>query len=82
MDWRLSARCRVEGTDPELFFPVSEVGPGARQTAEAKTVCASCAVTSECLSYALGVGIEFGIFGGMTPDERRNTVRSDWALAA
>lgn len=86
MDWRVNAQCRVEGTDPEVFFPVSDLGPGARQAAQAKAVCARCGVRSECLTDAVDSGLEFGVFGGLTENERRNLSRTgtthDWALAA
>ncbi|PRX45914.1 transcription factor WhiB [Prauserella shujinwangii] len=72
-DWRDYAACRDE--DPELFFPVSELGPGARQTAEAKSVCARCPVRAECLDYAIDEGLDFGIFGGTTERERRELLR-------
>ncbi|MCF6425823.1 WhiB family transcriptional regulator [Amycolatopsis tucumanensis] len=74
MDWRTRAACRDE--DPELFFPVSEMGPGARQVARAKAVCASCPVRAECLAYALDSGLDNGIFGGTTEQERRSLIRS------
>lgn len=73
VDWRHRAACREE--DPELFFPLSEMGPGARQAAEAKAVCARCPVRAECLDYALENGLDHGIFGGLTEEERRR-VRS------
>ncbi|WP_170837347.1 WhiB family transcriptional regulator [Actinopolyspora xinjiangensis] len=72
-DWQHRASCRDE--DPELFFPVSEVGPGAQQVQQAKTICAKCPVSSECLAYAQRNGLDFGIFGGMTPEERRRSGR-------
>jgi WhiB family transcriptional regulator, redox-sensing transcriptional regulator len=68
-DWRHRAACRDE--DPELFFPVSEAGPGARQTEQAKAVCAGCPVRARCLEYALDNGLDYGIFGGTTETERR-----------
>lgn len=68
-DWRDRAACRDE--DPELFFPVSDVGPGARQATEAKAVCGRCPVRRECLDYALDNGLDYGIFGGTTERERR-----------
>lgn len=74
IDWPARAACRDE--DPELFFPVSEMGPGARQVARAKAVCASCPVRTECLAYALDAGLDNGIFGGMTEQERRSLIRS------
>lgn len=73
-DWRHRAACRDE--DPELFFPVSDVGPGARQATQAKAVCARCPVQSECLNYALDNGLHHGIFGGTTERERRNLART------
>lgn len=72
-DWRHRAACRDE--DPELFFPISEIGPSARQTAEAKAVCARCPAREPCLRYALDNGLDHGIFGGTTERERRDLVR-------
>ena len=72
--WTAQAACQDE--DPELFFPISEVGPGARQIERAKAVCARCPVRSECLGYALDSGLDHGVFGGTTAAERRNLVRT------
>jgi WhiB family redox-sensing transcriptional regulator len=72
-DWRDQAACRDE--DPELFFPVSELGPGARQVAEAKAVCGRCPVQAQCLRYALDAKLGHGVFGGTTEQERRQLVR-------
>lgn len=72
-DWRHRAACQDE--DPELFFPVSDLGPGARQAQEAKAVCARCPVRARCLEYALDNGLDFGIFGGATEHERRELTR-------
>lgn len=72
-DWRHRAACRDE--DPELFFPVSDMGPGAKQAENAKSVCARCPVRSECLAYALRNGLDYGVFGGTTERERRALTR-------
>ncbi|WP_158883151.1 WhiB family transcriptional regulator [Amycolatopsis anabasis] len=73
-DWRHRAACQDE--DPELFFPVSDIGPGARQVAEAKAVCARCPVRAQCLNYALDNALDHGIFGGTTERERRKLSRA------
>lgn len=65
--WLWFARCR--DLDPELFFPASEVGPGAAQVLEAKAECALCPVQEDCLARFMGE--EFGVFGGMSADERK-----------
>lgn len=72
-DWQHRAACRDE--DPELFFPISDVGPGAQQTAQAKAICARCPVRTECLNYALENRLDYGIFGGTTETERRELAR-------
>ncbi|MGW4485436.1 WhiB family transcriptional regulator [Amycolatopsis sp. NPDC004368] len=72
--WLSRAACMDE--DPELFFPISDVGPGARQVEQAKAVCARCPVREACLSYALDNGLDNGIFGGTTELERRKLVRT------
>ncbi|WP_034268158.1 WhiB family transcriptional regulator [Haloechinothrix halophila] len=73
MDWRHRAACRDE--DPEVFFPVTDMGPGAKQVDEAKSVCARCPVREQCLRFALDNGLNYGIFGGMTEQERADLVR-------
>lgn len=69
MDWRHRALCRDE--DPELFFPIGTTGPAERQTDTAKAVCRRCAVTTDCLQWAMETGQDAGIWGGLTEDERR-----------
>jgi WhiB family redox-sensing transcriptional regulator len=51
-----------------LFFPLA---PSADQERRAKAVCAGCPVVMECRVYALRVGEREGIWGGLTPKERR-----------
>ena len=72
-DWRERAACPDE--DPELFFPLSDKGPAARQADEAKAFCARCRVRVRCLEYALDNGVDHGIFGGLTETERRGLRR-------
>lgn len=62
--WRDAAACR--GMDPALFFP--ERGT---PTADAKAVCRTCRVRSECLADALDARERFGIWGGYSERERR-----------
>lgn len=62
--WQVDALCAQ--TDPEAFFP--EKGGSTR---DAKKVCASCTVRSECLEYALSNDERFGIWGGLSERERR-----------
>lgn len=64
LDWHERALCAQ--TDPEAFFP--EKGGSTR---EAKRVCLSCDVRSDCLEYALMHDERFGIWGGLSERERR-----------
>lgn len=73
-DWRAEAAC-IE-VDPELFFPVSVRGYGARQVQEAKGVCAGCLVIGDCLKWALeSTPMPDGIWGGTTEEERARMPR-------
>ncbi len=69
LGWQDRALCAQ--TDPEAFFP--EKGGSTR---EAKQVCLSCEVRSECLEYALANDERFGIWGGLSERERRKLKRS------
>ncbi|WP_370424318.1 WhiB family transcriptional regulator (plasmid) [Streptomyces sp. QH1-20] len=73
MDWRHNAVCREE--DPDLFFPVGNTGPALLQIEEAKAVCRRCPVMKQCLQWALGSGQDFGVWGGLSEDERRSLKR-------
>jgi len=71
-EWQRIAACK--GPKAELFFPPTvperkEERMGRER--DAKAICASCAVLSDCLSYALRIGEAHGIWGGTTELERR-----------
>jgi WhiB family transcriptional regulator, redox-sensing transcriptional regulator len=68
-DWWQSAACRT--VDPEMFFPVSTLGPGRDDIARAKAVCAACRVRRQCLQFALATHQAHGVWGGTTEEERR-----------
>jgi hypothetical protein len=55
--------------DFDLFF-----GEYASRIDAAKAICATCPVASKCLQFALDDNIEFGIYGGYTPSERKALV--------
>lgn len=65
------AACRDD--DPELFFVAGDEDARANkaQVTEAKKVCATCRVRSACLDWAIESGQDVGIWGGLTPRERR-----------
>ena len=74
-DWQLLAACR--GVDSSLFFhPEGERG-AARSAREnsAKEVCMRCPVRAECAAHALAVREPYGVWGGLTEDEREEQAR-------
>ena len=68
LDWQQRALCAQ--TDPDGFFP--EKGGSTR---EAKRTCMSCEVKAECLTYALENDERFGVWGGLSENERRRLKR-------
>jgi WhiB family redox-sensing transcriptional regulator len=69
VSWYHYAAC--QGKDPELFFPIGTTGPASLQLGEAKRVCAGCPVQSLCLEWAMLARIDYGVWGGLSEDERR-----------
>ena len=67
-DWRSAAAC--QSCDPELFFPVSSSGPAVEQIARAKEICERCPVRRQCLAFALRTRQIYGLWGGLTEQER------------
>ncbi|WP_405010990.1 WhiB family transcriptional regulator [Kitasatospora sp. NBC_01539] len=82
-----------QGMDPDLFYaepdpddPDADPAASGFATRRAKAVCAGCPVREMCLALALRRGEPFGVFGGLTADERRllkrratDTARKDGA---
>lgn len=69
-DWQMEGACR--GEDPNAFFhPEGERGPArAAREAAAKAICARCPVKRECAEHALAVREPYGVWGGLSEDER------------
>lgn len=55
----------------ELFFEDHK----SSTVRKAKTICADCEVLEDCKEYALKHA-EFGVWGGMTANERRRVLRA------
>ena len=66
-EWQDQAACRQ--IPVELFFP-----PAEQEADEAKALCAICEVRQPCLEFAIAAGERFGVWGGLTPQERRSLV--------
>ena len=72
--------CATE--DPDLFFPDHDerTAAFANQAEQAKQICFRCPIMSTCADYSLQYE-EYGVWGGMTPSERRKE-RKDQGLDA
>jgi WhiB family redox-sensing transcriptional regulator len=72
-DWAREAACTSH--DPELFFPIGGSRPALLQIEQAQRICSTCPVRTSCLEWALGIGVEFGVWGGMSEEDRRAVAR-------
>lgn len=75
-DWQIDAACR--GLNPSTFFhPENERGRSKRQRdARAKAVCARCRVRQTCLDWAMSVREPYGVWGGLSSDERADLLEA------
>ncbi|MER5733418.1 WhiB family transcriptional regulator [Streptomyces sp. NPDC002138] len=70
-EWQTEAACRDLGPN-RFFHPAGERGEDREERDEAaKRVCAVCPVRRACLEHALNTHEAFGVWGGLTEDERR-----------
>lgn len=69
-EWQFEGHCRR--VSPEVFFhPEGERGNQRRSRDDrAKAVCDSCPVLRRCREHALASREPYGVWGGMTEDER------------
>jgi WhiB family redox-sensing transcriptional regulator len=81
-DWQLDAACR--DLDSSVFFhPEGERGSArARRQEQAKAVCATCPVLRQCAEHALRVREPYGVWGGMTEEERAEMYTTGRTLRA
>jgi len=77
VEWQLRAACR--GPQAIVFFPPTH--PERRDEKRfredsAKAICVGCSVRDDCLSHALSIREQHGIWGGLSEAERRelNTI--------
>jgi WhiB family redox-sensing transcriptional regulator len=80
-NWQQDAACR--GTDGSWFFPPERERESARnkRLARAKAVCMQCPVMADCRAYALQVGEPFGVWGGLSEEERPPSIDRDSKVA-
>lgn len=69
-EWQHRGLCR--SINPETFFhPEGERGPSRRRRDQrAIAICEQCPVIKECAEHALRVREPYGVWGGMTEDDR------------
>jgi WhiB family transcriptional regulator, redox-sensing transcriptional regulator len=81
-DWQVDAACR--GIDTSTFYhPENERGPSrARREMRAKSVCARCPVIDDCLRWALTAREPYGVWGGLSVDERERLLARGAGAAA
>lgn len=68
--WQNKAECRGEPT--ELFFmDIEEISINHIKMREARAICDRCQVKKECLDFALINNIDYGVWGGTSPYQRK-----------
>ncbi|WP_371176613.1 WhiB family transcriptional regulator [Buchananella felis] len=69
-DWQFEGAC--QGMDSSLFFhPDGERGMSRRRRiAGAKAICSTCPVMMECREHSIQAREPYGVWGGLSEDER------------
>lgn len=71
--WTAQAACR--NLPKRIFYPSEGRGNNKGTYDLARAVCRRCPVRQECLDWALDLPEKFGMWGGLTEQERKNTRR-------
>ena len=76
-EWQYEGACR--DLPAEMFFhPDGERGPRRRNRENAaKAVCATCPVIAACRTQALAIAEPYGIWGGLSEDDRALILNKD-----
>jgi WhiB family redox-sensing transcriptional regulator len=75
--WQDKALCKTNGVDVTVFFNDDMLRGPEKQAREsaAKKICTACPIKTECLEHALTVPENFGVWGGLTEEERMVIVK-------
>lgn len=65
-EWAIAEQARVWS----VFFPDSKM-----YADEAKAICRNCPVQVRCLTFALQTRQDFGVWGGLTENERKRLLK-------
>jgi len=81
-EWQLDGACRDHDTN--LFFhPEGERGPARRnRDAAAQAICSACPVITQCREHALAVREPYGVWGGLTEEDRERIYAQQRAASA
>lgn len=76
-EWQYQGACRDLDTE-QFFHPEGERG-GTRKRRDdaAKAICAQCPVINQCREYALAAQEPYGVWGGLSAEERREIIRAN-----
>lgn len=69
-EWQYQGACR-DAEDTLFFHPEGERGAARRRRIEqTKAICAGCPVLQQCREQALAIREPYGIWGGLSEEER------------
>jgi WhiB family redox-sensing transcriptional regulator len=81
-EWQRLGSCRRAGADA-FFHPEGERGNQRRaRVAHAKLICSACPVVRQCLEHSLAAEEPYGIWGGLSEEERESYLARRRAMAA
>ena len=61
---------------PDLYYPDAEDGHASYYVRLAKRACKPCPLLNMCGTYAVKYREEYGVWGGMSPIDRKNIRRN------
>lgn len=69
-EWQQSSACTDMPSDIFFFLEGERGEPRRTREAIAKAICATCAVITECREFALSAQEPYGIWGGLSEEDR------------
>lgn len=74
-EWQYQGACR--NADPELFFLEYKMRGATKRKREKEALafCSNCPVINECREHSLKVPEIYGVWGGLTEEQRRRILQ-------